>query len=55
MEDLQSASTLGLFDNEKGQEDLDAYDDALLKIASQYDSCRDEIEKYTTAIRTHND
>jgi hypothetical protein len=55
MEDLQSANVLGLFNNEKGEQDLGAYDDALLKIASQYDNCRDEIEKYTTAIRTHND
>ena len=55
MEDLQSANVLGLFNNEEGEQDLGAYDDALLKIASQYDNCRDEIEKYTTAIRTNNE
>lgn len=55
IEDLQSASVLGLFNNEEGEQDLGAYDDALVKIASQYDNCRDEIEKYTTAIRTNNE
>jgi len=59
MEDIQSADTLGLFNalDEHGNEvkNIDAYNDALLKVSSQYETCKDELEKFTIALRTNNE
>ena len=59
MEDIQSADTLGLFNalDEHGNEvkNVDAYNDALLKVSSQYETCKDELEKFTIALRTNNE